>query len=183
MEDIEYYGIPVYNFPYDVEEDDEETIIDNSELRALLPFSIVGAEEEVEVDGQLVRARVYPWGVVEVDNPKHSDFSRLRSALLNSHLTDLKSLTHDVLYETYRTEKLSRTSDQFGESSILPEDMATQSVRLKEEQLRREEEKLREIELKVQREISEKRQELLAKEESLRNLESRLAAQGSQLDY
>ena len=41
-------------------------------------------------------------------------------------------------------------------------------MRLKEEQLRREEEKLREIEIKVQREINEKRQELLAKEESLR---------------
>jgi septin family protein len=27
----------------------------------------------------------------------------------SSHLADLKSLTHDVLYETYRTEKLSRT--------------------------------------------------------------------------
>lgn len=34
MEDIEHYDIPVYNFPYDVEEDDEETIQDNSELRA-----------------------------------------------------------------------------------------------------------------------------------------------------
>lgn len=33
MEDIEYYNIPVYNFPYDVEEDDEDTIADNSELR------------------------------------------------------------------------------------------------------------------------------------------------------
>jgi hypothetical protein len=33
MEDIEYYDIPIYNFPYDVEEDDEETIQDNSELR------------------------------------------------------------------------------------------------------------------------------------------------------
>jgi cell division control protein 11 len=33
MQDIEYYDIPVYNFPYDVEEDDEETIQDNSELR------------------------------------------------------------------------------------------------------------------------------------------------------
>jgi len=43
-------------------------------------------------------------------------------------------------------------------------------VRLKEEQLRREEEKLREIELKVQREINEKRQELLAEEESLRSV-------------
>ncbi len=69
---------------------------------------------------------------------------------------------------------------------MLPEELASQSVRLKEEQLRREEEKvcfeipcspvvlrltlvqLREIELRVQREINEKRQELLAKEESLR---------------
>lgn len=33
MEDIEHYDIPIYNFPYDVEEDDEETIQDNSELR------------------------------------------------------------------------------------------------------------------------------------------------------
>jgi len=181
MEDIEHYDIPVYNFPYDVEEDDEDTIQDNSELRALLPFSIIGSEEEIELDGQLVRARIYPWGIAEVDNPKHSDFSRLRSALLNSHLADLKSLTHDVLYETYRTEKLSRSVNAVdaAETSILPEEMANQSVRLKEEQLRREEERLREIELKVQREINEKRQELLAKEESLRNLESRLAAQGS----
>lgn len=27
----------------------------------------------------------------------------------STHLADLKALTHDVLYETYRTEKLSRT--------------------------------------------------------------------------
>jgi cell division control protein 11 len=50
--------------------------------QALLPFAIIGSEEEVEVDGELIRARVYPWGLAEVDNPKHSDFSRLRSALL-----------------------------------------------------------------------------------------------------
>ncbi|KAI0762821.1 GTP binding protein [Fomes fomentarius] len=190
MEDIEYYDIPVYNFPYDVEEDDEETIQDNSELRSLMPFSIIGSEEEIEIDGEPVRARIYPWGVAEVDNPKHCDFSRLRGALLNTHLADLKALTHDLLYETYRTEKLSRTVHSDAQyvyvnldSSMLPEELASQSVRLKEEQLRREEEKLREIELRVQREINEKRQELLAKEESLRNLESRLAAQGSQSEF
>ena len=82
MEDIEHYDIPIYNFPYDVEEDDEETIEDNSELRALLPFAIIGSETETEAGGQPVRARVYPWGTAEVDNPKHSDFSKLRSALL-----------------------------------------------------------------------------------------------------
>ena len=36
MEDIEHYGIPIYNFPYDVEEDDEDTINDNSELRVYI---------------------------------------------------------------------------------------------------------------------------------------------------
>lgn len=33
MEDIEHYDIPIYNFPYDVEEDDEESISENMELR------------------------------------------------------------------------------------------------------------------------------------------------------
>lgn len=148
MEDIEHYNIPVYNFPYDVEEDDEETVQDNSELRAMLPFSVIGADEEIEINGELVRVRRYPWGVVEVDNPKHSDTMRLRNVLLNTHLTDLKEITHDYHYENYRTEKLSRATggagDPYGnDSSILPEDLANQSVRLKEEQLRREEEKVR----------------------------------------
>ncbi|KAJ2960079.1 hypothetical protein NQZ79_g4468 [Umbelopsis isabellina] len=178
MEDIEHYNIPIYNFPYDAEEDDEDTVEENSELRALLPFAIIGSDEEIVVNGRTVRGRQYPWGAVEVDNPKHSDFARLRSALLSSHLQDLKEITHDFLYENYRTEKLSRTingGDQDG-AALDADEMASQSVRLKEEQLRREEEKLRDIELKVQREIQEKRQELLAKEEALRSLEARLAA-------
>ncbi|KAJ3540555.1 hypothetical protein NMY22_g4247 [Coprinellus aureogranulatus] len=184
MEDIDHYDIPIYNFPYDVEEDDEETIQENKELRSLLPFSVVGSEEEVEIDGQPVRARIYPWGIVEVDNPKHSDFVRLRGAILGSHLEDLKILTEDVLYETYRTEKLSRTVDTNDrDSQLLPEDLVNQSVILKEEQLRREEEKLREIELKMQREINERRQQLLAKEAALRDLETRIAAQGSNTSY
>ncbi|CAJ0764888.1 6264_t:CDS:2, partial [Entrophospora sp. SA101] len=164
----------IYNFPFDFEEDDEDTIEENSELRvwALLPFAIIGSEEEIIVNGKPVRGRQYPWGVVEVDNPQHSDFARLRSALLSSHLQDLKEITHDFLYENYRTEKLSRSEDNSEDDSNLPDDLATQTVRLKEEQLKREEEKLREIELKVQREITEKRQELLAKEEALRDLEA-----------
>ena len=110
MEDIDHYDIPVYNFPYDVEEDDEDTIQDNSELRvrekrferfkslililpqSMMPFAIIGSEEEVEIDGEPVRARIYPWGIAEVDNPKHSDFPSLRRALLKYvALNDLRS--------------------------------------------------------------------------------------------
>jgi len=35
MEDIEYYKIPIYNFPYDDEIDDDETIEENNELRVI----------------------------------------------------------------------------------------------------------------------------------------------------
>lgn len=111
MEDIEHYRIPVYNFPYDIEEDDEDTVEENAELRGLMPFAIVGSDEVVEIGGRKVRARQYPWGVVEVDNPRHSDFLAIRSALLHSHLADLKEITHDFLYENYRTENLSKSVD------------------------------------------------------------------------
>ncbi|KAF2680523.1 Septin [Lentithecium fluviatile CBS 122367] len=176
MEDIEHYRIPVYNFPYDIEEDDEDTVEENAELRGLMPFAIVGSEDVIEVNGRRVRARQYPWGLVEVDNPRHSDFLAVRSALLHSHLADLKEITHDFLYENYRTEKLSKSVEggAAADSSMNPEDLASQSVRLKEEQLRREEEKLREIEVKVQREINEKRQELLARESQLKEIEARM---------
>lgn len=196
MEDIEHYRIPVYNFPYDIEEDDEDTIEENAELRGLMPFAIVGSEEVVEIGGRKVRARQYPWGVVEVDNPRHCDFLALRSALLHSHLADLKEITHDFLYENYRTEKLSKSveggaqayvfahrylnyANALSDSTMNPEDLASQSVLLKEEQLRREEEKLREIEIKVQREINEKRQELLARESQLKEIEARMQREHS----
>lgn len=36
MEDIDHYNIPIYNFPFDIEEDDEETVEENSELRVCI---------------------------------------------------------------------------------------------------------------------------------------------------
>lgn len=108
MEDIAHHSIPIYNFPVDDAEDDDETIEENAELRALLPFSVVGSEDEVMINGRRIRCRQYPWGVVDVDNTKHCDFSKLRYMLLSSHLQDLKDITHDFLYEQYRTETLSK---------------------------------------------------------------------------
>lgn len=71
------------------------------------------------------------------------------------------------------------STNSFSDSSMTPEDLASQSVLLKEEQLRREEEKLREIEIKVQREINEKRQELLARESQLKEIEARMQREHS----
>ncbi|KAJ2582770.1 Cell division control protein 11 [Coemansia sp. RSA 1836] len=110
MNDIAAYGIPIFSFPDPEEEDDEESVEENAELRAMLPFAVVGCEEIINEEGRPVRVRNYPWGVVQVDNDEHSDFDRLRYVLLNSHIADLRDRTHNGLYELYRTEKLSGTN-------------------------------------------------------------------------
>ncbi|KAJ2705516.1 Cell division control protein 11 [Coemansia sp. IMI 203386] len=107
MNDIAQYEIPVFNFPDGEDEDDEETVEENAELRAMMPFAVVGCEEVVNEDGRPMRVRNYPWGVVQVDNDEHSDFDRLRYVLLNSHIGDLRDRTQNEIYELYRTEKLS----------------------------------------------------------------------------
>lgn len=119
MADIAHYNIPIYDFPIDPEQDDEETVEENNELRAMLPFAVIGSEDEITVDGRRVRCRQYPWGIVEskpyftpVDNPRHSDLSALRYMLLSSHLQDLKEITQDLLYEKYRTECLSKEAGE-----------------------------------------------------------------------
>ncbi|KAJ2456577.1 Cell division control protein 11 [Coemansia sp. RSA 2424] len=113
MNDIAAYGIPIFSFPDPEEEDDEESVEENAELRAMLPFAVVGCEEIINEEGRPVRVRNYPWGVVQVDNDEHSDFDRLRYVLLNSHIADLRDRTHNGLYELYRTEKLSGTNVVF----------------------------------------------------------------------
>ena len=56
----------------------------------------------LQVEGKKLRCREYPWGFVEVDNPEHSDFALLRRFIVQTHMQDLKDLTHDVHYENYR---------------------------------------------------------------------------------
>lgn len=107
MEDISQMGIQIFDFPFD-ESDEPEIVQENKELRNMLPFAVVGSNERIDVNGRTVRARSYPWGVVEVDNVKHSDLVRLKYVLFASHIQDLKDQTQNILYESYRSEKLSQ---------------------------------------------------------------------------
>ena len=61
-----------------------------------------------EVNGKKVRGRLYPWGLVETENPAHSDYVKLRSMLV-SHMQDLREVTNDVHYENFRALRLSTT--------------------------------------------------------------------------
>jgi septin family protein len=52
------------------------------QLKEAVPFAVCGANTLLEVRGRKVRGRLYPWGVVEVENPDHCDFIKLRTMLM-----------------------------------------------------------------------------------------------------
>ncbi|CAK7895246.1 cell division control protein 3 [[Candida] anglica] len=107
LNDIKYQNIKTFK-PLDYDNDDEETLLNTRQIMDKLPFAVVGSTKEVKtLDGRVVRGRSYPWGVIEVDNEEHCDFIKLRQLLVRNFMEELKEHTSNVLYEKYRTEKLS----------------------------------------------------------------------------
>ena len=44
----------------------EETVAEtNKQMNGILPFAVVGSNDFVKVGNKMVRARQYPWGVVQ----------------------------------------------------------------------------------------------------------------------
>lgn len=99
--------IEIYQFP-DCESDEDEDFKDqNEKLKSSIPFALVGASNILEINDKKIRGRQYPWGVVDIENPEHSDFILLKRFLIQTHMQDLKDVTHDVHYENYRISCLS----------------------------------------------------------------------------
>lgn len=45
-----------------------------------------------------------------MENPRHSDFTKLRTMLISTHMQDLKDVTQDVHYENFRAQCISQIS-------------------------------------------------------------------------
>lgn len=133
--DIERFNVPVFqfdNFLDDYDEDEDYDLIQECKYLAnLQPFAIIASEQDFEIkdsvtgETRTIKARQYPWGLVDVNNSKYSDFPVLKSVLLGSHLQDLKDLTHDFLYETYRTERLTKVTGNGQDISDITDDAST----------------------------------------------------------
>ncbi|MCI4386346.1 hypothetical protein PGIGA_G00061420 [Pangasianodon gigas] len=111
LDEIDRHKIKIYDFPECDSDDDELLRKHNFVLKKSIPFAVIGSNTIVENNGKKVRARIYPWGVVEVENPAHCDFVHLRSMLVRTHMQDLKDMTEDTLYEIYRTQILCQNQD------------------------------------------------------------------------
>lgn len=107
LEEIETNGIKIYPLPDCDSDEDEEYKEQVRQLKEAVPFAVCGSNTFLEARGRKVRGRLYPWGVVEVENPEHCDFIKLRTMLI-THMQDLQEVTQDVHYENYRSERLAK---------------------------------------------------------------------------
>nr|XP_033783237.1 septin-8 isoform X1 [Geotrypetes seraphini] len=173
MSELVSNGVQIYQFPTD---DDAVTEI-NSVMNAHLPFAVVGSTEEVKVGNKLVRARQYPWGVVQVENESHCDFMKLREMLIRVNMEDLREQTHSRHYELYRRCKLEemgfKDTDPDNQPFSLQE---TYEAKRKEflGELQRKEEEMRQMFVskvkETESELKEKERELQDKFELLKRL-------------
>lgn len=144
MNEISENGIDTYTGETDEDDDDNPEI---KELKEIIPFAVVGSNTLLEVNGKRVRGRLYPWGVVEVENKDHCDFVKLRTMLIRTHMQDLKDYTQDVHYENFRKKKLLQASPgrkiseytDYGATSPAPApDMALAQKEKELEEMRRQ---------------------------------------------
>ncbi|PKK16764.1 hypothetical protein A306_00000293 [Columba livia] len=164
-EEIDQYGIRIYQFPECDSDEDEEFKLQDQALkdRALpapavlpqesIPFAVIGSNTIVEAKGRRV-----------LENPSHCDFVKLRTMLVRTHMQDLKDVTRETHYENYRTQciqsmtrmvvkernrnKLTRESGTdfpIPVISPVPDAETEKLIREKDEELRRMQEMLQKI--------------------------------------
>ncbi|KAL1920835.1 uncharacterized protein VTP21DRAFT_11470 [Calcarisporiella thermophila] len=168
LADIAYHNINIYRAPV-YEYDDEETIVENREIMSKIPFAVVGSNKEIDLgNGVRVRGRQYPWGMIEVDNEEHCDFVKLRQMLIRTHMEELKENTHNILYETYRSEKLAamgiQQDDRVFREVADPLAKMEEERRLHDQKLTKMESEMRTV---FQQKVQEKEAKLKQSEEEL----------------
>ncbi|RXN28662.1 septin-8-A isoform X1 [Labeo rohita] len=173
MSELVSNGVQIYQFPTD----DEAVTEINSSMNAHLPFAVVGSVEEVKVGNKTVRARQYPWGVVQVENESHCDFVKLREMLIRVNMEDLREQTHARHYELYRRCKLEEMGFKDTDPDSQPFSLQeTYEAKRKEflGDLQRKEEEMRQMFVnkvkETEAELKEKERELHEKFEQLKRM-------------
>lgn len=191
LEDLNNYGLNYYKFnEYEYESDyiDDEIVEYNKYLNSLVPFAIIGANEyqESSEDEDMLKLRVLNpihSRPINIDNTDYNDFAILKNVLLITHLNEFKELTHDLIYENYRTEALSGKQFQYiNKDDDSVQEPQESSYLVKEEQIKLEEERLKKFEERVHQDLINKRKELLERENELKEIEKRLLAEGLKLN-
>ncbi|MGH0123683.1 UNVERIFIED_CONTAM: hypothetical protein FKN15_028914 [Acipenser sinensis] len=168
MKEIQEHKIKIYEFP-DSEDDEDSKVI--RKIKERMPLAVVGSNVVIEVNGKKVRGRQYPWGVAEVENGEHCDFTILRNMLIRTHMQDLKDVTNNVHYENYRSRKLAAVTCNGVDATKTKGQLTKSPLAQMEEERREHVTKMKKMETEMEQvfemKVKEKKQKLKDSEAEL----------------
>lgn len=164
LNEIAQHKIKIYEFP-DCDDEEENKI--QKKLKDRVPFAVVGSNTVVESSGKKVRGRVYPWGVVEVENLEHNDFIALRNMLIRTHMQDLKDVTNNVHYENFRYNRLASVTTSDKNKSNSGKNPLAQMEEEKRDHVQKMKKMEAEMEHVFEQKVKEKKQKLKDSEADL----------------
>ncbi|XP_060921404.1 neuronal-specific septin-3-like isoform X3 [Labrus mixtus] len=118
-EELRANGIDVYP-QKEFDEDAEDRMI-NEKIREMIPFAVVGSDQEYQVNGRRLLGRKTKWGTIEVENIAHCEFAYLRDLLIRTHMQNIKDITSSIHYEMYRVRRLNENNTAVSHANGLPE--------------------------------------------------------------
>ncbi|KAM6966042.1 septin 9a isoform 1-T1 [Tautogolabrus adspersus] len=117
-EELRANGIDVYP-QKEFDEDAEDRMI-NEKIREMIPFAVVGSDQEYQVNGRRLLGRKTKWGTIEVENIAHCEFAYLRDLLIRTHMQNIKDITSSIHYEMYRVRRLNENNTAVSHANGLP---------------------------------------------------------------
>ncbi|XP_075994902.1 septin 9a isoform X2 [Genypterus blacodes] len=118
-EELRANGIDVYP-QKEFDEDAEDRMI-NEKIREMIPFAVVGSDQEYQVNGRRLLGRKTKWGTIEVENIAHCEFAYLRDLLIRTHMQNIKDITSSIHYEMYRVRRLNENNTAMAHANGVPE--------------------------------------------------------------
>lgn len=76
--------------------------------REQFPMAIIASESVYEENGSKMRGRKYPWGAIDIENRKFSDFKKLQNVLIGEKFIDLINTTDSMFYSESRSELMKK---------------------------------------------------------------------------
>uniref|UniRef100_A0A3B1JE62 Septin 9a n=1 Tax=Astyanax mexicanus TaxID=7994 RepID=A0A3B1JE62_ASTMX len=115
-EELRANSIDVYP-QKEFDEDAEDRLI-NEKIREMIPFAVVGSDQEYQVNGRRLLGRKTKWGTIEgvtfgvLFLCIFSHLCLIQRLWLQTHMQNIKDITSSIHYEMYRVRRLNENNLQ-----------------------------------------------------------------------
>ncbi|XP_039183961.1 septin-9 isoform X3 [Crotalus tigris] len=119
-------GIDVY--PQKQFDEDSEDRLINEKFREMIPFAVVGSDQEYQINGRRILGRKTKWGTIEVENTTHCEFAYLRDLLIRTHMQNIKDITSSIHFEAYRVKRLNESQNALSNGVVDKEELVANEM-------------------------------------------------------